>query len=535
MFDILLTGGSVYDGLGGKPYPADVGIAGGRIAAIGRLEGAQAERTIEATGLAVAPGFIDMHSHADLDLLIEPTAAPKVRQGVTTELVGQCGLGVAPTNPATAGAWRRVLTGILGEHPETWPWPTFAAYLADLEAARPALNVAALVTHGAVRAAGVGLDDRFPSAREMVAMERLVDEAMADGAFGLSVGLVYLPCLFAEEAELVALYRRVAARHGLMAIHIRSQASRVLPALDEALAVAARAGVALQVSHLCAAGRPNWGKPELMLAAIDAARARGQDVTFDQHPYDAGSSLLTQILPPWTVGGGTEALLARLRDPLARERIKREMAENTPSPDPRTPWDSYSALLGWENILITAVQSEANRACVGHTIAEVAAARRCDPGETALDLLVEENGVVAMVMRDLYAEGDLATIMRHEAQMVGSDDIYTGTPHPRLYGTFARVLGKFAREDGVISLAQAVRKMTSVPAQRLGLRDRGVLREGLAADVAVFDPATVRDRATYAAPRQFAVGVPYVLVNGELVVDGGVQTKARPGRVLRHG
>lgn len=533
MFDLLVTGGHVYDGSGREPFRADVGVVGGHIAAVGRLDGAEARRTISAVGMAVTPGFIDTHSHADLNLLVQPDAAPKVRQGVTTEVVGQCGLGPAPIAPAQAPAWRRTLTGVLGDKPADWAWTSFAAYLAELEAARPALNVAAMTTHGAIRASVLGLDDRAPGPTELAAMERLVDEALGDGAFGLSTGLVYLPCLFAEEQELVALYRRVAARGRLMMIHIRNQANQVLPALDEALTIAAKAGVTLHVSHLCAAGRPNWGAPRAMLAAIDAARARGQDVTFDQHPYDAGSTMLSQVLPPWAVAGGPEALTARLADRATRERIKREIAEDTPSPDPRMPTQNYAKLVGWENILITSVQGEANRACVGRTVAEIAADRGQDPADVALDLLAAEQGMVTMVMLNLYAAEDLATIMRHEAGMIGSDDIYTGTPHPRLYGTFPRVLSKFARADGVLSLAEAVRRMTAVPAKRLGLADRGVIREGAAADLVLFDPVTVHDRATYGQPRQYPIGIHYVVVNGQLVVDDGKQTTARPGRVLR--
>ena len=533
MLDILIKGGQVYDGLGGEPYPADVGIAGDRIAAIGQLTGAEARVTIDAARRAVAPGFIDMHSHADLNLLTSPAAEPKVRQGVTTELVGMCGLGPVPTRPQTGAAWRQALIGILGERPEEWPWPTFGAYLAALEAARPALNVAALVTHGAIRAAMLGLEDRRPDEEQLGAMGRMVAAALADGAFGMSVGLVYLPCFFAEGAESVALYSRVAAGGGIMDIHLRSQADQVLAALDEALAIAREAGVALQISHLCAVGKPNWGKPEQMLATIDRARASGQDVTFDQHPYDAGATLLSQVLPAWVVAGGNAALSARLGQPSVRERIRREIESGAESPDPRTPWQNYVGLVGWENILITDVRGGQNLSSVGHTVAELAADRACDPLDAALDLLVAEQGNVGMVMLNTYSAADLAAIMRHEAQMVGSDDVYVGNPHPRLYGTFPRVLGKFAREDGVVSLAQAVRKMTAVPAQRLGLADRGVLREGLAADLVVFDPATVRDRATYASPRQFPLGIEHVIVNGEPAVSNGVQTAARAGQVLR--
>ncbi|MHB1414017.1 MAG: N-acyl-D-amino-acid deacylase family protein [Chloroflexota bacterium] len=533
MFDLLITGGQVFDGSGGEPYPADVGIAGERIVSIGRLEGARAARVILARGKAVSPGFIDMHSHADLNLLVEPAAAPKVRQGVTTELVGQCGLGPAPTSPATAGAWRQTLTSILGEEPPEWPWCTFGAYLADLQKSRPAINAAALVTHGAIRAAVIGLEDRAPEERELANMGEMAERALDEGAFGMSVGLVYLPCFFADEAELVSLYRRVGRRGGLMDIHVRSQADQVLEALGEALGIAAKAEVPLHISHLCAVGRPNWGKPKRMLAMIDEARARGQDVTFDQHPYEGASTLLTQVLPAWVLAGGGEALASRLREPAVRERIKREIVENPPSADPRMAWQNYVRLVGWENILITYARTPANQRWLGRTVSEIAEARHTEPADVAMDLLVEEEGAVAVVMLGTYGEDDLATIMRHPAQMVGSDDIYTGTPHPRLYGTFPRVLGKFAREDGVLLLAQAVAKMTGVPARRLGLKDRGVLREGACADVVVFDPETVRDRATYTEPRQFPLGIEYVVVNGQIAVDGGEQTAARAGRVLR--
>ncbi|MHB1004224.1 MAG: N-acyl-D-amino-acid deacylase family protein [Chloroflexota bacterium] len=534
MFDLLIAGGQVYDGSGEAPYLTDVGIADGRVVALGDLSGAEATRTLDATGKAVAPGFIDIHSHADLSLIVDPLDEPKLRQGVTTELVGQCGLGPAPTVPATAAAWRDSLSSVLGDRPAEWTWPTFAAYLDDLSRARPAVNVGALATHGAIRAAVLGLDDRAPTPAQQAAMEQLAETALDDGAFGLSTGLVYLPCLFAERDELVGLYRRVAAHDKLMAIHIRGQAGQVLDALDEGLGIARAAEVSLQVSHLCAVGRPNWGKPARMLEKIDRARGQGQDVTFDQHPYDAASTTLTQTMPGWAVAGGGDALVTRLSDPATRARIKRELAEDSPTNvDPRVPWQNYAGLVGWENILITAVHSERNAACVGRSVAAIAGERRREPVEAAFDLLIEEQGAVAMVLLDAYSPSDLAQVMRHEAQMVGSDSIYTGTPHPRLYGSFPRVLGRFAREDGVISLAQAVRKMTAVPAARLGLGDRGVIREGAAADVVVFDPATVRDLATYAEPRQFPVGIEHVVVNGVLAVDSGNPTGARAGQVLR--
>jgi N-acyl-D-amino-acid deacylase len=532
MFDLLITGGLVYDGCGAAPVPADLGITGGRIAAVGRLEGAQAARTLSVPGMAVSPGFIDAHSHADLSLLTAPDAEPKLRQGVTTELVGQCGLGTAPTTPDTVEAWRKSLVGVLGSQPEQWPWPTFAAYLEDLAKSRPGLNVAALVTHGAVRAAVVGLENRAPTPDELTAMGKTIESALEDGAFGMSTGLVYLPCVFADREELVALYRHVAARDSLMFIHIRSQGNQVLEALNEALGIAAESGVSLQVSHLCAVGRPNWGKPARMLEAIDRARAAGQDVTFDQHPYDAGSTALTQVLPAWAGAGGNEALIKRLQDGPTRERLKRAFAEDLPSPDPRMPWQNFVGLVGWENIVVTAVAGEANARYLGQSIAEIAASRREEPADAAFDLLVEEGGKVTMVIMNAYHPEDLATIMRHPAGMIGSDSIYTGNPHPRLYGTFPRVLGRFAREDGAISLSEAVRRTTSAPADRLGLKDRGAIREGLAADLVVFDPATVRDRATYGNPRQFPVGIEHVVVNGQLAVEHGALTGIRAGRVL---
>lgn len=533
MYDTIIHGGSICDGLGGQPYDADLAIVAERIATIGNLAGAAAKRTFDAAGKVVSPGFIDMHSHADLALLVDPSAAPKVRQGVTTEMVGMCGLGPAPTYPATAAAWRQSLVGILGDQPGEWAWRTFGAYLDDLQLAQPALNVAALATYGAVRAAVLGLEDRAPDLQEMATMRRLVDEALDDGAFGVSLGLVYLPCFFADAEELVSVYRRVGAKGALMDIHLRSQADGVLEALGEALALAHEADVPLHVSHLCAAGRPNWGKPREMLAAIDAATANGRDVTFDQHPYDAGSTMLSQVLSAWTVVGGAAALVGRLADPAQRDRIKREVRENPPSPDPRMPWQNFVALVGWDNVLITSAASEANRWCIGRSVAEIATARHCDPTDAALDLLIEERGAVAMLLLNLYSPADLAEIMQHQKGMIGSDDVYTGTPHPRLYGTFPRVLGKFAREDGVITLAKAVKRMTSVPARRLGLSDRGVLREGAFADVVVFDPATIRDTATYDNPRQYPTGIHYVFVNGLLTVDAGKQTNARGGSVLR--
>ncbi|MBC7243249.1 MAG: D-aminoacylase [Anaerolineae bacterium] len=524
MLDYLIRNGRIVDGTGNPWFRADIGIAGGRIAAIRHHLDLPARHTIEAEGLTVCPGFIDMHAHSDWWLLTNPLHHPKLLQGVTTELLGQDGFSLAPWPAQEADMLRRLVAGMNG-NPDLAPsWQSFAGYLEALNAARPSVNALSLVGHGTLRVGVVGMANRPASAAELAEMERLLHQSMEEGAAGLSSGLIYAPCYFAQREELVRLCRVVAGYGGIFVVHLRSEGDRLLEALEEVLDIAAESGVALHVSHFKVFGRPNWGKSILALERLERAREAGIDVTFDQYPYTAGSTSLSVLLPPWAHEGGAEALLARLQDPAAREQMRRDMEQDT-------SWDNFLAAVGPENIFITWVGSERNRWAVGKSLLAIAGCMHKPAAEAVMDLLWEEQLAVTMV-DFCMSEEDVERIMRHPLQMVSTDGLLAGRPHPRAYGAYPRVLGHYVRERRLLPLQEAVRKMTSLPAQRLGLRDRGLVREGYWADLVIFDPAVVADLATYEAPCRHPAGITHVFVNGVLSAAGGEHLGQRAGRAL---
>ncbi|RSN68467.1 N-acyl-D-amino-acid deacylase family protein [Actinomadura sp. WAC 06369] len=534
MTDLLITGGTVVDGTGAAPVRADVAVTGGRVEAIGDLAGRPAARTLDASGHAVTPGFVDVHTHSDLTLLSGPEAHSAVRQGVTSVVVGNCGLGVAPV--AADPAALRAAAGYLDLDPAVrWTWSDLPGYLAALDAARPSVNVAALVAHIPLRAAAVGFADRPAGAAELDRMRGLLGDALAAGAAGVSTGLVYAPACYARDDELLAL-GRTAAEHGrLFAWHVRDYADGLLDSVRQALAVASATGCRTQISHLVAVGRRNHGSVARALDLIDDARAGGADVAFDVYPYLAGNAPLSQLLPDWAQEGGEDPMRGRLADPDVRARVADE-------------WRDMP--LTWDDITVSRVpdgpagsgdgDGEAGGAIVGRTIAEIAAAAGTDPSRVALDLAAEHGNGVQMIAAG-RGERDLLDALAHPAAVIGSDgqaldpDGPTGggAPHPRSYGCFPRLFAEYARRPGGLPLAEAVRKCTSAPAERAGLADRGVLREGAVADVAVFDTERIADRATFASPQRFPDGIRAVVVGGRPVVEDGVHGGARPGEILR--
>jgi N-acyl-D-amino-acid deacylase len=520
MLDVLIRGGRVIDGAGNPWFAADVGLVGGRIAAVGRMAEEPAARIIDAEGMVVCPGFVDMHTHSDLQLLANPGHEAKVCQGVTLEVLGQDGLSYAPVTDAVLEQLRRQLAGWNDDPPGfDWSWRTVGEYLDRLDEGI-AVNAAYLVPHGTLRMCAMGTENRPPTAEELEAMRRLLAEGLEQGAVGLSAGLTYTPGMYADDDELVALCEVLREHGGFYCPHHRNYGLHALQAYADSVEIARRAGVPLHLAHAHLGYDVNKGRAPELLALIDDARADGVDVTLDTYPYLAGATYLHAFLPSWVHEGGGAATIERLRETALRERLRVELEE--------TGSDGFHDIpMDWSIVVIS------NGRFVGRSIAEAAAAEGKRPVDFLCDLLVEEELAVSCIVH-IGNEENVRTIMTHPSHTAGSDGILVGDrPHPRSYGTFPRYLAVYVRELGILTWEQAIRKMTSLAAQRLGFGDRGLLRPGLAADVVCLDPEVVRDTATYEEPRRLPEGIPYVIVNGRLVVDDGRRTDELPGRALR--
>ncbi|MFB9746067.1 N-acyl-D-amino-acid deacylase family protein [Leifsonia shinshuensis] len=523
---LLIRGGLVLDGAGGPGRHGDVLVAGGRIVEVGDGIDASTARVIDAGGLAVAPGFIDLHAHADLAVLADPQGLAAVSQGVTTQVVGQDGLSYAPAGDETLAVLRGQLAGWNGLQRPGVGWADVAGYLAEVDRRGSATNVAYLVPHGTVRLNVVGPDDRPATAAELAAMRAQVDRGMRDGAFGLSAGLSYVPGMFADTAELVALCEVVAARGGYFAPHQRSYGAGALAGYAEMIAIARRAGCALHLTHATMNFAVNRGRAGELVDLIDAALADGADITLDTYPYLPGSTTLAVVLPGWAAAGGPDATLARLADPVARARIVLALALVGADGAHGVPVD-------WSAVEVSGVRDRALADRVGRTIAELAAEQGRPPAEAALDLLVADR-LGTGILQHVGDKDNVRTMMRHPRHTGGSDGILVGDkPHPRAWGTFPRYLGHYVREEGVLTLEDAIVHLSARPAARLGLTDRGRIAPGMVADLVLFDPDTVADRATFEEPRRQAAGIPWVLVAGVPVVAEGHRTEAVPGRALR--
>jgi len=534
-YDLIIKNGKVIDGAGNPWYHGDVAVAEGRISAIGRLGKPHADRVIDAKGLVIAPGFVDAHSHADTVSLVFPQLESTVMQGITTVVAGQCGDSLAPVNPDLRAEQEKLANASLPPGLELkFTWTTFDEYLRREEELELGVNVAHLVGHGTLRIAAMGFDARDPTNEELGKMKRLAADAMEAGAFGLSTGLIYPPGIFAKTEEIVEIAKAVASRGGVYDSHIRGEGRNLLKSLEEAIAIGERAGLPVQISHHKASHRDVWGKSVETLRMMEEARRRGVDVTLDQYPYPAGATSLATVLPPWAHDGGMDKLLERLRDPKLRERMRRDIEKGLPG------WENFGGGVGWKNTYISQVKTDANRTAEGKNVSEIREMRG-DPDEftTVYKLLLEEDGAVGMIIFS-QDEGDIRRIMQHPLHMVGTDSLSAsptgamsyGKPHPRYYGTYPKILGRYVRE-GALRLEEAIRKMTSFPAQRFGLLDRGLIRPGMCADITVFDPETVIDKATFENPHQFPEGIEYVIVNGTATVDKGKFTGNLGGKTLR--
>lgn len=528
-YDLVIANGRVVDGTGAPWFRGDVGIRGDRIAAIGHLAGAPAGRRIDARGAIVAPGFIDLLGQSEFLLLVDGRAESKVRQGITTEITGEGG-SVAPAVADDV----RDMKPWLDRYRLSVDWSDFDGYFERLEAARPAINLGTFVGAAQVRRAVLGTADVVPTAEQLARMEAEVDEAMRQGAFGLSTSLIYAPGEYAKTPELIAL-ARVAARHGgIYATHIRDEGDEIASALEEAFTIGREAGVPVEIWHLKCSGRPNWGRMPEVVAAIERARREGVEVSANVYPYTASSNGLDATIPTWAHEGGVDAMIARFHDPAQRERILREVR------------DGESGDRGWktrppEDIMISDVVSPALQKWRGQRLSEVAGAMGVAP-EEALLTLVEQDRAAVMVVRFVMSEEDLQIALRKSWVSFGADSgaialdgpLAGDRPHPRAFGTMPRVLGHYARDLGLFSLEETVRRMTSQAAARVGLLDRGLLRPGMMADVVVFDSARIRDRATFEHSTRYSEGIEHVIVNGRVVLESGRMTGERPGRALRH-
>ena len=531
-YDIVIQHGHIIDGTGSPWYSGDVGIRQGRIAAIGNLVGVPAKRIIDAHGMVVAPGFIDMLGQSELTMLVDPHVPSKIYQGITTEITGE-GDSVAPVNDAILQADR-----VGYEHYGITPdWRTFRAYFARLEKQGMGINLASYVGATQVRRLVLGDDDRAPTTAELDRMKALVREAMQEGAVGVSTSLQYAPAPYASTEELIALASEAARFGGIYATHMRSEADAIIPALDEAIRIGREAHIPVEIWHLKTAGKANWGRMPEVIAHIQRAREAGVDITADTYAYTAGANTLSAIVPPWAHDGGDAKLIERLKDPAVRARIRKEM--ETPGGHWENEWQEVT---GPESILVSAVANPKLLPLEGKTIAEIAKFWGKDPFDTIFDLLIADHAFTSVAIF-MMSEPDVVLALQQPWVSICNDSSGTAPygllgqehPHPRAYGTFPRILRKYVREEKKLTLPDAVRKFSALPAQRMRLTDRGVLKAGMWADVVVFDPQTIRDVATYADPNRFSEGMRFVLVNGVPVIDEGKMTNALPGKVLRGG
>ncbi len=523
MYDLLIRRATILDGTGASAFQADAAVAAGRFVAIApRIEG-EAARTIDAEGLALAPGFIDIHCHSDRYHLEHPDGEIKLRQGVTLEVVGNCGASLAPLAAERAQEAVDHTVGGPGRFTGSIDWLSFGQYAAKVTAGRPVLNVMGLVGHGTLRIAAMGFAARPATAAELDRMQGMLAEAMADGAAGLSSGLYYAPGLFADTAEVVALARVAALRGGFYATHLRNEAEGLLDALDEAIGIGRAAGVPVHVSHLKAAGRKNWRLADAAVARIEAARAEGLDVTADVYPYHFSSTSLLAVIPPWALEGGIPVLLARLANRSQRATIIGQIQEGLPG------WENIFHNAGWEKIIVSATGDPEGRRWEGRSVADIAATLGRDPCECALDIIAAGNGTVSIIAGSMNEE-IVARFIRLPFAMIGSDGApNAGKPHPRVYGTFPRIVRRFVRELRALSLPEAVHKMTGLTANRLGLPAFGRIAAGARADAVLFDPKRFADTASFEDPCRYPVGVQAVLVAGRLVLEADRATGERPG------
>jgi N-acyl-D-amino-acid deacylase len=531
-YDLILRGGTIYDGSGGKPFVGDVAVNGDRIVAVGAvgsLGNARGKTEIDARGLAVSPGFVNMLSWATESLLVDGRAQSDIRQGVTLEVMGEGG-SMGPLNDAM----KKEMVEQQGDVKYPVTWTTLGEYLDQVAARGIAPNVASFVGATSLRIHEVGYANRPPTAEELARMRKLVDQAMEEGALGVGSSLIYAPAFYAGTDELVALCEEAAKYGGMYISHMRSEGNRFLEALDELIEISRRAKLPAEIYHLKAAGQQNWGKLDAATRKVEDARASGLKITADMYTYTAGATGLDAAMPPWVQEGGLEEWIKRMKDPAIREKVAKEMAT------PTDAWENFFVAAGPEKILLVAFKNDKLKPLTGKTLAEVAKLRGKSPQETAMDLVIEDDsrvGTVYFLMSEDNVKKEIAlpwVSFGSDAEAPATEGVFLkSNPHPRTYGNVARLLGRYVRDEKVIPLAEAIRKLTSLPAANLKIRDRGTLKAGNFADVVLFDPAKIQDHATFDKPHQYATGVRHVFVNGVQVLKDGEPTGAAAGRVVR--
>jgi N-acyl-D-amino-acid deacylase len=530
MLDLLLENGLVADGTGGPLIKWNVGILDDQIMWLGRGEEPKALKRLNVEGLIISPGFIDVHTHSDLSLLHSPSSEHKLLQGITTEVIGNCGISVAPIAPDKSKEIEKYTSFIFGDTSSiSWEWRSLKEYLAHIHAAKPAVNVLSLVAHGMIRISVMGLEDKPANENQIDAMKELTRKAMIDGAFGISTGLQYTPGSYATIDELVQLTKVVGNFGGIYCTHMRSQGTGLLDSVSDSIRIGQEANVPIHISHFLAMGKSNWNKYDAAHELIKKARRERLDITYDMYPYEAGCTMLRVILPPWVLEGGNEIAINRLKDPNIRTKIQRHLEQIDPS------WDNISAIAGWENLVPIQLSRPENKMLIGRSLKEISNNTGRSPFDTAIELLISER-MEGLMIAHVSSEDNVSRAICGNYSMFGSDSIHTpencGHVHPRTYGAYPRYFAKYVRTKKLLRLEECIKKATSIPAARFGLHNRGLIREGMKADLVIFDPDKIEDRATYLEPRQLSYGINHVIVNGKLALENSILTDIRNGKVL---
>ena len=532
MLDILVTGGLIVDGTGSPAYKMDLGIKEGKIAKIQNSIKEDAEKIINADGLVVSPGFIDVHSHNDLvPFMDEDVQNLKLRQGVTTELVGQCGLGVVPCIEEETKLWKNYIKGVVGCPNIKFDFKDINDYFEKIKEVGMKNNYSVLISHGAVRAKVMGFKPSEASKDEIKSMCELVDKAMGQGAMGMSLGLQYMPGIYSKGEELIEVCKVVRKYDGIVMVHVRNHDRNIIDAITEVINVAKISGVKIHISHMRSYDSKELGCiADKLIDLVDEATRKGVRITYDEHLYLSGSTLMTQLLPPWLTEKGNEAMLEMLKDNEVIEKVKKEIEDLSTN---YVGWDNYSAIAGWDGILITSLNKEENLKYIGKTVGELAREKGVHPVNFIADLLISEETGVGIVTLNIFSEEDTIKLIKHPLQMVGSDSIPAGDPHPRLYGNYPLFIGKYVRDKKALTIEEGIYKSTLLPAKTLGLKDIGEIKEGKNADITIFDLNEIKGYEDYNNKSKSPKGIKYVIVNGKLSMDNELILEEKNGKVIR--